>query len=373
MFSELIGICTLPQLLQDIEDNAIHKDNFVEFTKILEINFPVLLDLLSSPAFIQELCDEEEHDTLLLRQKLILLMCEHAPITPNTIPPYTIDNSELFGNLRRICLSHLTSGPLLTQCMDIYKQQLLDNKWKRSMGTCYGFVYFCDLFTNSPDNQVDLQSILFILSIASQFIDCIHGEIRLLGLRLYAIILTQCPRQQILETNVHKVIIKSCLDNSQKLLAEDCLLLLWTCVTQAVCLDDQRLLKDLNWNEVDDSLHLLFQKIKLESNRALRQKLRSLLQAIVIKCVGEPAAGELLATSDLLQVQQEIHSRAIKNVKLFRWLRDFKELFIFECLSVSNSVESTKEALLVSQELLFLSLASLYLLPFPSSSHKSTC
>lgn len=352
MLSELVDVCSVPQLNQDIEDHPIDRSQFMEFTEILAINLPVLLDLLSNQEFILELSSEDDSDNVLMRQRLVMLMCEHAPVIPGHTPPYSVDNPELWINLKRICLSsEIASRSVLVDCLASYKERLLNSKWKRDLGSAHGFVYFCDVYLSSGDNPMDLQTILFILSIASQFIDCIHAEVKLLGLRLYAVILVRCPREMVLDTNVHKVVIKSCLDNCQKLIPDECLLLLWDDVVEAVCLD-QAMLEDLNWNELDDCLHLLFQRIKLEGKREMRAKLRSKLQRIIVKCYG-PGGEEILKDEDMLSVQQKIIGR--QNVKLFRWIVDLKELFIFECLSVSNCADSTEEALRVSLDFVFSS------------------
>lgn len=282
------------------------------------------------------------------------MMCQHAPVIPSkAYPPYTSENPEFSFNLKRICVANILSAGILTQCLEIYKKKLLDNKWKLDIGSTYGFLFFCDLYLTHQDIQLDLQTILFVLSIASQFIDCIHGEIKLLGLRLYSLIVAHSPVKLLLESNVHKVVIKSCLDNAQKLLPDDCLVLLWDNVTQAVCLDEKGILQDLNWNELDDSLHLLFQKIKLESKREIRRELRGFLKKVVVKCytLNHKEVDKLLNDRDFLKIQREITDNQTKNVKLFRWITDLKELFIFECLSVNNCEASTEEVLIVSNQM----------------------
>lgn len=340
---------SVPLLIQDVEDHSIDKGTFTEFIQILDVNLPVLLDLLSQSDFIQELTTEDDNDLALLRKRLIMMMCEHAPILPGLYPPYTSNNHDLWININRICSSSELSTPsLLHECLSTYKDRLLSHKWRRDMGSSHGFVYYCHLYLQSLGGKVDLQTVLFILSIASQFIDCIHGEVKVLGLRLYSIILTQCPSELVLDANVHKVVIKSCLENSQKLLNDDCVLLLWDDVVQAVTLDE-KMMADLNWNELDDGLHLLFQRIKLEGKRGMRQKFRKSLMQVIKACFGREMK-DLFGGKDLSKVQQEMMRRTTveMNEKLFRWITDLKELFIFECLSVSNCAESTEEALRVS-------------------------
>lgn len=316
--------------------------------KILEINSPVLLDFLSNNERIQEIIAEDDPEAARLRQQLIMLMCEHSPIMPGVYPPFTAESPAFAVHLNRICVTnHITSGHILGQCLQDYKDLLLDSKWRLAIGTSYGFVSFCHLYLNSRDIHVDLQTLLFILSIASQFIECIHGAIKLLSLRLYELILGHGPPQLILASNVHKVVIKSCLDNAQKLLSDECLLLLWSNVAQALILDEKGLLQDLHWNELDDSLLLLFQRIKLEGKRKVRAQLRGVLADIIRKCFETKGALSFRNDGDCIETQQEITRMQIKNVKLFRWITDLKELFIFECLSVSNGTESTKETLSV--------------------------
>lgn len=346
MLSELITVCSVPQLLRDIEENPIHADNFQDYTKTLEDNVTTLLDLISDRQFIAEELDKDDDcDVVQLQLRLLMLMCEHAPINGHIHPPYSTKRTHFWSTLNTICTRHFSSGRLLAQCLELYKVQLLGKKWRTEIGACHGFVYFSELLLNSQVQ--DLQTLLFFLSIASQFIDCIHGEIKLLALRLYDVLLRRCPSKLILDSNVHKVVIKSCLDNCQKLLNEDCLVLLWTNVGQALCMDAAGILKDLNWNELDDSLNLLLQKIKLEGKREIRQKLRAVLLRIINTCSGH-GEKQCETSRDLLDLQQRVAKGKWKNVKLYRWTADLKELFIFECLSVSNSIESTKEVLMVS-------------------------
>lgn len=348
MLSELMAVCSVPPLIRDIEENPIHADNYQEFTNILERNISDLLDLISDRQFIDEELDkDDDSDVVQLQLRLLMLMCEHAPINGDLHPPYTTTNRICWKTLNQVCTNHFSSGRLLGQCLELYKVQLLGQKWRTQIGACHGFVHFSELLFKAQVE--DLQTLLFILSIASQFIDCIHGEIKLLALRLYDLLLHRCSAKLILDSNVHKVVIKSCLDNCQKLLSEDCLVLLWTNVGQALCMDDAGILKDLNWNELDDSLNLLLQKIKLEGKREIRQKLRSVLMRIVNTCSGH-GEKQCETNMDLMDLQQRVAKGKWKNVKLYRWTADLKELFIFECLSVSNSVESTKEALMVSRK-----------------------
>lgn len=287
-------------------------------------------------------------------------MCQHAPILPNEYPLYSSSDPSVFwSNLARLCSTDMTSAPLLTQCLAVYQEKLADKKWRMDIGSAYGFVYFCGVYLKGQSTDTDHRSMLYILSMASQFIDCIHGEIKLLGLRLYELILAHCPPGEIVKANVHRVVIRSCLDNCQKLLPNDCLLLLWKVIADSVCLPGGQIIDDLSWNELDRSLQQLFQKIKLEGSREIRQNLRSILKRMIVECYGgEQEAKNDLEGSDVLVTQQKILRKKKKNIKIFRWITDLKELYLFECLSISNSSSTTDEALSVGPDLLLFHISS---------------
>lgn len=331
---ELVEVCLVPGLVRDVEDYPIHPDSFQEFRKSLEINLPLLLDHLSSQDVLLELDEDDDCDIKQLRLQFIMLMCEQAP----NGQPFRL-NSDLVWNGLEARSNPYVTAELLTKGLERYKEQLIDGKWKRNLGPAFGFAHFAELHLR--EIKPDLEITMFLLSIASQFIECIHAEIKQLALMLYHLILSQCPKKLILEANVNKVIISICLQNSQKLLKDECLISLWVNVKSAILMDD-RITSDYNWNELDDGLQLLFQRIKLEGDRRARESMRNILLEIIMRCCREPVGLREIRHSNL-----EDH-RSAENVKLFRWIADLKELYIFECLSISNCVESTLNSLQVS-------------------------
>lgn len=331
---ELIESCLLPELVQDVEDLPIHADNFEEFKKSLNYNLPLVLDHLSNQELIYHLNQDDDDDILQLRCQLIMLLCEQAPIGQ----PFRVNSNsdKLWTGLRSKAAPLITPGSL-AKCLQLYKDKLMEGRWKRNLGSTYGFVHFAELHLKNIDP--DLPTTLFVLAIASQFMECIHAEIKQLALSLYKLILLQCPKKLILDANVNKVIISICLENAQKLLKDDCLINLWDNVKEAIIMDE-RITKDLNWNELDDALQLLFQRIKLEGDRRSRERLRNILLEIIIKC--RPHSADYKDT-----MSRQNSKNYTENVKLFRWIVDLKELYIFECLSISNVTESTECSLQV--------------------------
>lgn len=344
--AKIIPTCLVPALKVSVDDQQILKEHFEEFINAITYSLPQLLDSISHSDLIAEPNEESLELVLDIRRDLMLLICEQSLSESGISAHFQIE-----GDLYRNILKEIGEKLLLNDRHNValkifnkYQALLGEGKWKREYGASFGFVRYCDMYYAHASSKANVQEIMFILSIAAQFLENFNVDHKFLGLKLSDIIIENCERTFLVDSNIHMVIFKNCLDNSQKLLDDhNCQALLWRNIIRTLTLD-ATILGNYKWNEVDDAMKILFLKIKMESKRDLRRELRRLMVDLMIKC--SPAV-KSESVGCVESVRQDVLKTAEWNVKWFRWIRELIELFVFECLSISNSTESTADVIRV--------------------------
>lgn len=347
---ELIAICLAPSLEQSIDDRQILPEDYEEFKSNCSKHLPLLFDVLSEgiTGEIFNFKDDNE-DHLPLKVSLFRLICEQTFQFKHIENPFKVNNRETISVLNEFYDKILKNeeDKLFDKSFENYKSLLLSGKWKTELGASYGFLQFCEICLTRSEKFNKSEKVYFILSIATQFLENFSPDFKALGLQLFQIIVLRFDKTMLIGANIHKVIFKACLDNSRKMLNETCQILLWDTLVKSLTMDDG-ILKCEKWNELDDCLQVLFQKIKMESKAGIRDYLKLVL-TFLIK-TSSPFKNDLMNKSDkILALQNQVLVSEQRNVAFFRWIRDLCELFIFECLSTSNSRQrSTLDTINVS-------------------------
>lgn len=143
MVNGLVEQCLLPEFQRDIGDEPLHRDDFNTFVYGMDKNLRLLFDILAKneSALLRPTEENEQFQT-----NLILLLNEQCGTHE---APFQSHDQSVIKHLQTLNHAHykriMNERRIYDKCLAFYKDRLTTSKWKRNIGSVYGYIQFCEV------------------------------------------------------------------------------------------------------------------------------------------------------------------------------------------------------------------------------------
>lgn len=310
----IIESCMVPNLDFNFDSQPIGKEDFRQFRTILDDQLHVLLDILYQNGNLLR-TQEFDNQEIKLKSNFIQLACEQTE--KNKL--FQSEQGILIASLNKLLNDNFKSFHVnvIKSTIDKFKEKLNKNSWKRSFGSVFGFVRFCEILTHERREDVDDDFIIFALSVGSNLITLIDPQFRTLGLKIYRILLTNGDKDKIQNLNIHEVIYKESFDLVRKSNEYDFNDHLLEVLYEISCLQDQHV-KSSKWCKYDAIMNEILEKATLESDAKIF----------------------LLLLNKITKFCEISYEKNLENYRTLRWTNKLTEFMIRESTRILNNAEN---------------------------------
>lgn len=343
---KIIETCIVPSLEFDFDTQPIGNKDFKLFRTALDDQLHLLLDILYQNGNL--LRDQDfDNQGIELKCNFILLACEQTEM--NEL--FQSEQKILVSTINKLLIDNFKNFPanVIKSTIDKFKEKLSKNSWKRSLGSIFGFVRFCEILSDERCEDFNDDLIIFALSVGSNLISVIDPKYRTLGLKIYRILLTKVDREKIKNLNINEVIYTESFDlikKSSELAFNDhlCEVLYETSRLQ----DHQ--VKNSKWCKFDDIMSELLEKASHESDLSV---FILLLEKITKFCAISYDIENFQDADEVSQIADRMNHRTM------RWINKLSEFMIRESTRVLNNLENGIKILKLFHSIYILSFSTI--------------
>lgn len=320
--------CLLPSLLQDLDTQPISRDDFNEFRVMLDEQLHLLLDIVYQN---RSLLSDQIYDNQLIQMRinLMLLACEQSESNPF----FQTDQKILITSFEKLIKDNFLhfDDVVIRKCIQRYKDGLSKDNWKKQLGMIYGFPKFCKILIEEKSKVVDVDFMMFILSVGSNLATHFDPQYKTIGLKVYRILVEHGDKDLVKELNIHQVIYSESFRMTRKSSDTEYNDHLYECLFHAVFIEDS-IVKDSKWCKFDGVMEDLLSQLGNESDAEASY----LILSKIVKFCGISYSGFFIdflsLTADQLQSQyKELKVKTAKpNLRTMRWIKKLLEIMIRE-------------------------------------------
>uniref|UniRef100_A0AAG5CQ78 Uncharacterized protein n=1 Tax=Anopheles atroparvus TaxID=41427 RepID=A0AAG5CQ78_ANOAO len=277
--TDLIRCCKVPRLRTSVEEGPLERATFGQFLHVLEATLPIVFDLLAQCGAELTGYDEYNADNNTeFKAGLALVIAEQYSEDPSGPRAcYQTESPVLQKRITQFFLGHelehlLTDkggDAILRRLYSHYRRVLTPDEWKYHPADVEGFVRLVEflygpvpLCHHAP--ELDDDTAAYILSVGITLVEFFEPAYRLMGLRLFCVLLGPRNKAVMKRTNIHRVAYSNAIKLTVKLEHEPFLEVLWRCIFQYVELEESDIKDFTQWNTVDDIMDTLLQQLMFE-------------------------------------------------------------------------------------------------------------
>lgn len=138
LISEQLNQCLLPEFDREIGSQPLDKADFYTFCYGLNMNLQLLFDIIAKN---ERLLRGPFGDNETFRIRLILLIHQQSG---DEDAPFQTDVQSILNQLRFLTNKHykdiISKPQIRTDCLNYYKERLIESKWKKNIGAVYGYI-----------------------------------------------------------------------------------------------------------------------------------------------------------------------------------------------------------------------------------------
>ncbi|XP_067616574.1 uncharacterized protein [Eurosta solidaginis] len=256
--NELINACFVSQLKEDVDEVTPERENFDGYRKALEMQLPLLFDLLQQNKNSIFECKDQEGNEILAN--LLVLLCEIS--APNTV--YRTANESLQRNVKRILKEQMPVDKIAIKflVLSLYQEKIGKTAWKKQIGALHGFLQF--LHEQFSKKALPKQWINFCLSVSLTVRDSHEPFCKRIGILLFNLILNSSDFLSVQQQNIHSVIYDSAFKDVDFVDSEEAATDIWECLYK--CLDYFKELDSFNWSRLDDLMEKALKTVTMAPN-----------------------------------------------------------------------------------------------------------
>ncbi|XP_053679607.1 uncharacterized protein LOC128730564 [Anopheles nili] len=284
--TELIKCCKVPRLSTSIEDGPLERATFEPFLHVLDASLPAVFDLLAAHG-----ADLTGHDVynenanVEFKAGLVLVISEQysSGTTGSGSGSFRTGKTSLQNRIAKFYQGHeleqlLTdkgSERVWCHLYGHYRRVLASvaDEWKYHPADVEGFVQLVEFLYGSygflHDSTrpiLDDDAATFILSVGVALVEFFDPAYKLLGLRLFCVLLGHRHRTIMRRTNIHHVVFSNAKKMAITTIQDEPFLeALWRCIFLYVELEEVDKTDFTQWNTVDDIMEVLLNVLMHES------------------------------------------------------------------------------------------------------------
>ncbi|KFB42622.1 AGAP003068-PA-like protein [Anopheles sinensis] len=278
--TDLIKCCKVPRLCNSIEEAPLERATFGQFMHVLEATLRTVFDILAKHG--AELTGYDEYNAdhnVEFKSWLTLVIVEQYADDPTGLrADYQTESALLQKRIAQFFhgheLEHLLtdrgSDAVLRRLYGHYRRVLAADEWKYHPADVGGFVRLVEflygplpLCQRAP--ELDDDTAAYILSVGITLVEFFEPSYRLMGLRLFCVLLGPRNKDVMKRTNIHRVAYSNAMKLTVKLEHEPFIEVLWRCIYQYVELEESDRKDYTQWSTVDDIMDTLLQQLMFES------------------------------------------------------------------------------------------------------------
>lgn len=283
-----------------------------------------------------------DNQLLQLRVNIFLLTCEQSE--PN--PFFQTEQTILIDSLVKLTednMKHFDSA-VMTRVIQVYKDGLARDCWKKQFGLIHGFPKFCEIVLKRKPEMVNGDLTLFILSVGSNLVLHYDPHFKTIGLKIYRLLLEHGKKSLLEEMNIHHVIYAESFKMLRKSTELDFNDHIYECLLQVVSVED-RDVKTSRWCKFDD----VFEEISTQFCTESDFKISVLLLNKIVKFCAITYDRIAIDLSDVTLDQLEHHYSELRsrttqtNYRTMRWIKRLLQNMVTESTKLlSNSSDCFK-------------------------------
>lgn len=327
----------VPLLKEDFDAVPISNEDFNEYKEFSDQQIKIILDIFYQH---ESLLTNSSYDNIhsALKVNILLMASEQLEINPY----YSISNQHQLISLEKLISSHVDNfeDVIFTKTIQVFKDTLNNEDWKKNLGRIYGFSWFTKFYLNFKTSSNE-DFLVFALSVASKLISIYDPEFKKIGLKIFSSMLELGDKTAIKKINIHSVIfdeVHLLMDRSTDIEFNE---YLYNSIFIALTLDDSIKMKpstieDTKWCKLDDVIEKLLHQVTINRD----QKFHNFLLYETAKFCGINSNIKLMEI-EKIEGLNEIYFNELKNsccernIRLLRWLKPILQL-IREELNASS-------------------------------------
>lgn len=255
---ELVSSCFLPALKEDLDNMPLSSEHFSSYRKVLEIQLPILYDLLQqNQNWIFRTEDQESYEVF---ANVIILLSEI-----NAAPTiYRLSNENIQRNANNILQEHtpINITDVEKFVFEFYQNKLKKDIWKKQLGSLQGFLRYLELQYSS--RTLPKRWVNFCLSVGLTVRESHEPNCKRIGILIFTVILKSGNFAYIEEQNIHGVIYNSAFKDLGFMDSVEAATDIWECLRN--CLNFYKELSSFNWCQLDDLMENAIKNVTLAPN-----------------------------------------------------------------------------------------------------------
>lgn len=258
---DLISSCFLPALKEDLDNMPISSEDFGSYRNVLEIQLPILYDLLQQNR--EWIFGREGQESYEVFANVVILLSEI-----NAAPTiYRISNKNIQRNAYSILQEHtpINISDVEQIVFEYYQNKLKTHVWRKQLGSLHGFVRYLELQYSSK--TLPRRWVNFCLSVGLTVRESHEPTCKRIGILIFALILKSGNFAYIQEQNIHGVIYDSAIKDLDFMdsveTAED----VWKCLHK--CFNFYKELSSFNWCQLDDLMEIAITNVTMASDSSI--------------------------------------------------------------------------------------------------------
>ncbi|XP_017489092.1 PREDICTED: uncharacterized protein LOC108377345 [Rhagoletis zephyria] len=334
--------CFVPVLKQDLDDVPLQSDHFNEYRNVLELQLPILYDLLQQKQ--EWIFGSDEPEACETLANLLVLLCEVT--AQNTI--YGLSHESIERNGNRVLREHIPLQRMVVEriIFEFYQKKLRKDVWKRQLGSIHGFLRFLQL--QYSGQMLPKQWVHFCLSVGLTVRESHDPTCKKIGVLIFQLILNSGDFSHLQKQNIHSVIYDSAYKDVDFLDSVEAATDTWNCLY--TCLRFFEDLDSFNWSQLDDLMEKALKNITMASN--------NLVSLCHLQFVIKFGAYFVINQNDILyHCEADLNDpntleqcRAIcatnNSYTIFRWAKDILNMFNVNSYKLMQDKEISQKFLL---------------------------
>ncbi|XP_054725801.1 uncharacterized protein LOC129235788 [Anastrepha obliqua] len=339
---DLIASSFVPALKNDLDDTPLQSEQFNEYRKYLELQVPILYDLLQQKQ--QWIFESEEQEAFETLANLLALLCEIT--ATSTI--YRLSDEKIQRNANRILREQL---PIKTVAVEqliftFYQEKLNKVKWKKQLGAVHGFLQFLQL--QYCAQTIPKQWVNFCLSIGLTVRESHEPTCKRMGILIFQLLLNSSNFSYIQEQNIHSVIYDSAYKDVDFLDSVESATDVWKCLYS--CLNFFTDLDSFKWSQLDDLMEKAIKNVTMASDSIISLcHLQFVIKFAVYFAINQKEI-ENHCESDLNDpaALEQCRNVCVTNnsYTIFRWAKNILNMFTVNSYKLMQDKEISKKFLL---------------------------
>ncbi|XP_028899019.2 uncharacterized protein LOC105216768 isoform X2 [Zeugodacus cucurbitae] len=337
---ELVSSCFLPALKEDLDNVPLNSEHFGSYRQALEIQLPVLYDLLQQNR--HWIFSREVQESYELFANVIILLSEI-----NAVPTvYRLSNENIQRNAHNILQEHapINIADVEQIVFEYYQNKLIKDVWKKQLGSLHGFVRYLEYSSGTlPKRWVN-----FCLSVGLTVRESHEPTCKRIGIVIFALILKSGNFTYIQEQNIHSVIYDSAVKDLDFIDSVEEATDIWECLHK--CLNFHKELSSFNWCQLDDLMEKAIKNVTMAPNNDislcnLQQVAKmgayfAINQQEIVSCCEAGING-----SSLLEQCRNVCA-SNNSYTNFRWAKSILTMFNVESYKLMQNKEMSQKFLL---------------------------